>query len=69
MNFCWVLHGFIKLQATPRTNHTFSLMDDKKPGTKVLLAKDFLQERVQEFQVYKAHADNFICSLIPGNNE
>lgn len=43
--------------------------DDKKAGTKVLLAKDFLQKRVEEFQVYKAHADNFICSFIPGAND
>uniref|UniRef100_A0A803LWS8 Endoglucanase n=1 Tax=Chenopodium quinoa TaxID=63459 RepID=A0A803LWS8_CHEQI len=43
--------------------------DDKKAGTKVLLAKDFLQDRVADFQVYKAHADNFICSFIPGAND
>nr|BAB32662.1 beta-1,4-glucanase [Atriplex lentiformis] len=43
--------------------------DDKKAGTKVLLAKDFLQDRVEQFQVYKAHADNFICSFIPGAND
>lgn len=43
--------------------------DDKKAGTKVLLAKAFLEERVEEFQVYKAHADSFICSFIPGAND
>ncbi|CAO2819347.1 unnamed protein product [Amaranthus hypochondriacus] len=43
--------------------------DDKKAGTKVLLSKDFLQERTNDFQIYKAHADNFICSLIPGAND
>ncbi|CAA6666671.1 unnamed protein product [Spirodela intermedia] len=40
--------------------------DDKRVGTKVLLSRGFLQNRVEALQVYKIHADNYICSLIPG---
>ncbi|XP_076919885.1 endoglucanase 1-like [Bidens hawaiensis] len=35
--------------------------DDKRAATKVLLAKD-------QFQTYKQHSDNYICSLIPGSS-
>ncbi|KAJ4952006.1 hypothetical protein NE237_028838 [Protea cynaroides] len=42
--------------------------DDKRAGTKVLLSKDFLEKSVEEFQLYKVHADNYICSLIPGTS-
>ncbi|XP_068634060.1 endoglucanase 1-like [Aristolochia californica] len=42
--------------------------DDKKVGTKILLSKGFLQNRVEEFQLYKAHSDNYMCSLIPGTS-
>ncbi|KAL6004291.1 Esterase/lipase/thioesterase [Asimina triloba] len=45
----------------------FFSWDDKRPGTKVLLSLGFLQNRVQDLQVYKIHADNYICSLIPGS--
>ncbi|MCH93013.1 endo-14-beta-glucanase [Trifolium medium] len=45
--------------------YTFS-WDDKRPGTKILLSKEFLEKNSEEFQLYKAHADNYICSLIPG---
>ncbi|GFS44507.1 glycosyl hydrolase 9B13 [Actinidia rufa] len=41
--------------------------DDKRAGTKVLLSKGFLEKNIQEFQLYKAHSDNYICSLIPGS--
>ncbi|PIN07228.1 Cellulase [Handroanthus impetiginosus] len=41
--------------------------DDKRAGTKVLLSKGFLENHVQEFQLYKVHSDNYICSLIPGS--
>ncbi|XP_078442627.1 endoglucanase 1-like [Wolffia australiana] len=40
--------------------------DDKKVGTKILLSKGFLQNRLDQLQQYKIHADNYICSLIPG---
>ncbi|XP_058781728.1 endoglucanase 1-like [Vicia villosa] len=45
--------------------YTFS-WDDKRPGTKILLSKEFLEKNSEEFQLYKAHADNYICSLVPG---
>ncbi|KAI3888804.1 hypothetical protein MKX03_002083 [Papaver bracteatum] len=47
-------------------DYSFS-WDDKRVGTKVLLSKGFLDKQVQEFQLYKAHSDNYICSLIPGS--
>ncbi|KAL8200960.1 hypothetical protein R6Q57_012299 [Mikania cordata] len=40
--------------------------DDKRPGTKVLLAKGFIENKTDQFQLYKQHSDNYICSLIPG---
>ncbi|KAK6948006.1 Glycoside hydrolase family 9 [Dillenia turbinata] len=48
-------------------DYSFS-WDDKRVGTKVLLAKSFLESSTQEFQSYKAHSDNYICSLIPGTS-
>lgn len=48
-------------------DYSFS-WDDKRPGTKVLLSKDFLEKNTQEFQSYKAHSDNYMCSLIPGTS-
>ncbi|KAK9274610.1 hypothetical protein L1049_021860 [Liquidambar formosana] len=48
-------------------DYSFS-WDDKRAGTKVLLSKDFLEKNTQEFQLYKAHSDNYICSLIPGTS-
>ncbi|XP_022145452.1 endoglucanase 1-like [Momordica charantia] len=48
-------------------DYTFS-WDDKRPGTKILLSQDFLEKNSEEFQVYKAHSDNYICSLIPGTS-
>ncbi|EES04405.1 endoglucanase 4 [Sorghum bicolor] len=46
---------------------TFS-WDDKRVGTKVLLSKAFLQGKgnVDALRVYKAHADTYVCSLVPG---
>ncbi|WRX17075.1 Glycoside hydrolase family 9 - like 10 [Theobroma cacao] len=29
---------------------------------------DFLEKSTEEFQLYKSHADNYICSLIPGTS-
>lgn len=48
-------------------DYSFS-WDDKRAGTKVLLSKGFLERTTQEFQIYKAHSDNYICSLIPGTS-
>ncbi|KAL8090724.1 endoglucanase 1-like [Apium graveolens] len=41
--------------------------DDKRPGTKILLSKSFLEAGKQGLQEYKTHSDNYICSLIPGS--
>ncbi|WJX38853.1 Esterase/lipase/thioesterase [Trifolium repens] len=46
-------------------SYTFS-WDDKRPGTKILLSKEFLEKNSEEFEIYKVHADNFICSHVPG---
>lgn len=46
---------------------TFS-WDDKRVGTKVLLSREFLQSKMDGLQLYKAHTDNYICSLVPGVN-
>lgn len=48
-------------------DYSFS-WDDKRAGTKILLSKGFLEKNSEEFQVYKAHSDNYICSLIPGTS-
>nr|CAB3479753.1 unnamed protein product [Digitaria exilis] len=40
--------------------------DDKRAGTKVLLAKGFLRRKLQGLELYKSHSDRYICSLIPG---
>ncbi|PNX91829.1 cellulase [Trifolium pratense] len=45
--------------------YTFS-WDDKRPGTKISLSKEFLEKNSEEFKLYKVHADNFICSHVPG---
>ncbi|KAL6857161.1 hypothetical protein ACP4OV_018543 [Aristida adscensionis] len=42
--------------------------DDKRIGTKVLLAKGFLRKKTPGLQLYKAHADSYICSLAPGTS-
>ncbi|KAK4486562.1 hypothetical protein RD792_009247 [Penstemon davidsonii] len=47
-------------------DYSFS-WDDKRAGTKVLLSKGFFEQNIQEFQLYKSHSDNYICSLIPGS--
>ncbi|GMI66014.1 cellulase 2 [Hibiscus trionum] len=50
-------------------NDDFSFSwDDKRAGTKVLLSKDFLEKSASEFQLYKSHSDNYICSLVPGTS-
>ncbi|XWS31750.1 hypothetical protein CRYUN_Cryun23aG0102700 [Craigia yunnanensis] len=40
--------------------------DNKHVGARILLSKAFLVQRLQSLHDYKGHADNFICSLIPG---
>ncbi|WOL13067.1 endoglucanase 1-like [Canna indica] len=48
-------------------DYTFS-WDDKRVGTKILLSKGFLQNGIGVLELYKAHSDNYICSLVPGTN-
>lgn len=33
----------------------------------VLINQGFLEKNIQDFQLYKSHSDNYICSLIPGS--
>ncbi|CAN8295868.1 unnamed protein product [Cochlearia groenlandica] len=40
--------------------------DNKHVGARILLSKEFLIEKVKTLKEYKEHADNFICSVIPG---
>ncbi|CAI9105391.1 OLC1v1004302C2 [Oldenlandia corymbosa var. corymbosa] len=42
--------------------------DNKHAGARILLSKAFLVQKVQSLHDYKGHADNFICSLIPGTS-
>ncbi|GAB4829939.1 hypothetical protein Ancab_019585 [Ancistrocladus abbreviatus] len=46
-------------------DYTFG-WDNKHVGARILLSKAFLVQRVQALHDFKSHADNFICSLIPG---
>ncbi|XP_057770257.1 endoglucanase 3-like, partial [Salvia miltiorrhiza] len=40
--------------------------DNKHVGARILLSKAYLVQNVQPLHDYKSHADNFICSLLPG---
>ncbi|MED6145278.1 hypothetical protein PIB30_023518 [Stylosanthes scabra] len=40
--------------------------DNKHVGARILLSKEFLVQKEQSLHDYKGHADNFVCSLIPG---
>ncbi|XP_010456051.1 PREDICTED: endoglucanase 17 isoform X2 [Camelina sativa] len=40
--------------------------DNKHAGARILLTKAFLVQNVKTLHEYKGHADNFICSVIPG---
>uniref|UniRef100_A0A0D9X3T7 Endoglucanase n=1 Tax=Leersia perrieri TaxID=77586 RepID=A0A0D9X3T7_9ORYZ len=40
--------------------------DDKRAGAKILLAKFFLRKKYNNLEMYKAHADSYLCSLVPG---
>ncbi|KAI9080228.1 hypothetical protein K1719_037622 [Acacia pycnantha] len=42
--------------------------DNKHVGARILLSKGFLVQKVQSLHEYKALADNFICSIIPGTS-
>ncbi|KAJ8623254.1 hypothetical protein MRB53_031783 [Persea americana] len=47
------------------TDNTFG-WDNKHVGARILLSKSFLIQNVRTLHDYKGHADNYICSLIPG---
>ncbi|XP_010921617.1 endoglucanase 3 [Elaeis guineensis] len=47
------------------SDNTFG-WDNKHVGARILLSKAFLVQNVRSLHDYKGHADNFICSLIPG---
>ncbi|KAH0634026.1 hypothetical protein KY284_036812 [Solanum tuberosum] len=47
------------------TDNTFG-WDNKHVGARILLSKSFLVQKLQTLHDYKSHADNYICSLIPG---
>ncbi|KAK1295019.1 Endoglucanase 17 [Acorus calamus] len=40
--------------------------DNKHVGARILLSKAFLVQNVKSLHDYKGHADDYICSLIPG---
>ncbi|KAF3436477.1 hypothetical protein FNV43_RR23569 [Rhamnella rubrinervis] len=41
--------------------------DNKHVGARILLSKAFLVQKLKSLHDYKGHADNFICSIIPGS--
>ncbi|XP_028078856.1 endoglucanase 17 [Camellia sinensis] len=47
------------------SDNTFG-WDNKHVGARILLSKAFLVQKLQSLHDYKGHADNYICSLIPG---
>lgn len=47
------------------SDNTFG-WDNKHVGARILLSKAFLVQNVKALHDYKGHADNFICSIIPG---
>ncbi|CAL9125380.1 Glycosyl hydrolase family 9 [Musa troglodytarum] len=47
------------------SDNTFG-WDNKHVGARILLSKAFLVQNLKSLHDYKGHADNFICSLIPG---
>ena len=49
------------------SDNTFG-WDNKHVGARVLLTKEFLIQKVKSLQEYKGHADNYICSLLPGTS-
>ncbi|CAN6468232.1 unnamed protein product [Victoria cruziana] len=49
------------------TDNTFG-WDNKHVGARILLSKAFLVQKVASLHDYKGHADNYICSLLPGTS-
>ncbi|XP_042420523.1 endoglucanase 3-like [Zingiber officinale] len=47
------------------SDNTFG-WDNKHVGARILLSKAFLIQNLKSLHDYKGHADNFICSLVPG---
>ncbi|EPS68604.1 endo-1,4-beta-glucanase, partial [Genlisea aurea] len=47
------------------TDNTFG-WDNKHVGARILLSKAFLVQNLHTLHEYKTHADNFVCSLLPG---
>ncbi|KAI5010426.1 hypothetical protein ZWY2020_012563 [Hordeum vulgare] len=60
----WGPHGGQLLGADEQDN-TFG-WDNKHAGARILLSKSFLVQKVGALQEYKAHADSFIYSMVPG---
>ncbi|PIN24149.1 Cellulase [Handroanthus impetiginosus] len=48
-----------------QSDNTFG-WDNKHVGARILLSKAFLVQNVVSLREYKTHADNYICSIIPG---
>ncbi|KAK7396912.1 hypothetical protein VNO78_18075 [Psophocarpus tetragonolobus] len=49
------------------SDNTFG-WDNKHVGARILLSKEFLVRKMQSLHDYKGHADNFICSVVPGSS-
>ncbi|KAL6527594.1 hypothetical protein OROMI_029405 [Orobanche minor] len=49
------------------SDNTFG-WDNKHAGARILISKAFLVQHVWPLHDYKSHADNYICSLIPGTS-
>uniref|UniRef100_A0A452ZPJ9 Endoglucanase n=1 Tax=Aegilops tauschii subsp. strangulata TaxID=200361 RepID=A0A452ZPJ9_AEGTS len=54
-----------QLLGADEQDNTFG-WDNKHAGARILLSKSFLVQKVGALQEYKAHADGFICSMVPG---
>ncbi|XP_075101043.1 endoglucanase 17-like isoform X3 [Nicotiana tabacum] len=48
-----------------QSDNTFC-WDNKHVGARILLSKAFLVQKLQSLHDYKSHADNYICSVVPG---
>ncbi|XP_057963750.1 endoglucanase 17 [Malania oleifera] len=59
------IHVNGQILGADESDNTFG-WDNKHAGARILLSKAFLVQKVQSLHDYKGHADNFICSLIPG---
>ncbi|XP_048547357.1 endoglucanase 3 [Triticum urartu] len=54
-----------QLLGADEQDNTFG-WDNKHAGARILLSKSFLVQKLGALQEYKAHADSFICSMVPG---